>query len=63
MLNTNLGRKPHECLEYIAVHEMIHILEPTPTSDSVGMSRHVPDWKHRRQVLNRQPVQHENRAY
>jgi predicted metal-dependent hydrolase len=28
-LNTDLARKPRECLEYILVHEMVHLLEPT----------------------------------
>jgi hypothetical protein len=28
-LNTDLARKPLECLEYIVVHEMVHLLEPT----------------------------------
>ena len=28
-LNTDLAKKPCECLEYIVVHEMAHLLEPT----------------------------------
>ena len=28
-LNTDLAKKPRECLEYIVVHEMAHLLEPT----------------------------------
>ena len=28
-LNTDLAKKPRECLEYIIVHEMAHLLEPT----------------------------------
>ena len=28
-LNTDLAKKPPECLEYIVVHEMVHLLEPT----------------------------------
>jgi predicted metal-dependent hydrolase len=28
-LNTDLAKKPQECLEYIVVHEMAHLLEPT----------------------------------
>jgi predicted metal-dependent hydrolase len=31
-LNTDLARKPRECLEYIVVHEMAHLLEPTHNS-------------------------------
>ena len=28
-LNTDLAKKPRECLEYIVVHELVHLLEPT----------------------------------
>ena len=28
-LNTDLAKKPPQCLEYIVVHEMAHLLEPT----------------------------------
>lgn len=63
-LNTDLARKPRECLEYIVVHEMIHILEPTHNDRfQAYMTRLMPDWKHRRQVLNRLPVRHEHWDY
>ncbi|UUO08099.1 M48 family metallopeptidase [Blastopirellula sp. J2-11] len=63
-LNTDLARKPPECLEYIVVHEMIHILEPTHNDRFQKlMGRYLPDWKHRRQVLNRLPVRHEDWGY
>ncbi|MEM6504023.1 MAG: SprT family zinc-dependent metalloprotease [Planctomycetota bacterium] len=63
-LNTDLGRKSPECLEYIVVHEMIHILEPTHNERFQSYMNHfMPDWKHRRQVLNQLPVRHENWAY
>jgi predicted metal-dependent hydrolase len=63
-LNTDLARKPRECLEYIVVHEMIHILVPTHNElFQTYMSRCMPDWRHRRDVLNRLPVRHENWEY
>lgn len=63
-LNTDLARKPRGCLEYIVVHEMIHILEPTHNERfQAYMSRFLPDWQHRRQVLNRLPVRHEEWGY
>ncbi len=63
-LNTDLAKKPRECLEYIVVHEMIHILEPTHNERFQGlMQKYMPDWEHRRQVLNRLPVRHENWEY
>ena len=63
-LNTDLAKKPRECLEYIVVHELIHVLEPTHNDRFQQlMSRFMPDWLHRRQVLNRLPVRHEDWQY
>lgn len=63
-LNTDLARKPRECLEYIVVHELIHLLEPTHNEQFQAlMQKYLPDWKHRRQVLNRLPVRHEDWEY
>jgi len=63
-LNTDLARKPRECLEYIVVHEMVHLLEPTHNARFVAlMDRFLPTWQQCRVVLNRLPVRHENWHY
>jgi predicted metal-dependent hydrolase len=63
-LNTDLAKKPLECLEYLVVHEMIHILEPTHNERFQALiGKFMPDWKHRREVLNRLPVRHEEWGY
>jgi predicted metal-dependent hydrolase len=63
-LNTDLAKKPPECLEYIVVHELVHLLEPTHNARFVAlMNRNMPDWRHRRQVLNSLPVRHEEWGY
>jgi predicted metal-dependent hydrolase len=63
-LNTDLAKKPRECLEYIVVHEMVHLLEPTHNARFVGMmDRFLPQWRFRRDQLNRLPVRHEEWAY
>lgn len=63
-LNTELVKKPLECLEYIVVHEMVHLLEPTHNQRFIGlMDRFMPDWRHRRDELNRLPVRHESWGY
>ena len=63
-LNTELARKPKECLEYILVHEMVHILEPSHNSRFVAlMDRFMPGWQHYRDKLNRLPVRHEDWGY
>lgn len=63
-LNTELAKKPPECLEYIVVHEMLHLLEPTHNSRFIIlMDRFMPKWQFYRQVLNRLPVRHETWGY
>jgi len=63
-LNTDLAKKPPECLEYIVVHEMAHFIEPTHNSRFIGlMDRLMPNWRFYRQLLNRLPVRHENWEY
>jgi predicted metal-dependent hydrolase len=63
-LNTDLAKKPRECLEYIVVHEMIHILEPTHGPRFVAlMDRLMPQWRACREQLNRLPVCHEKWTY
>ncbi len=63
-LNTELAKKPPECLEYIVVHEMIHLREPTHNSRFIAlMDRFMPKWQYYRQALNRLPVRHENWEY
>ena len=59
-LNTDLVKKPRECLEYIVVHEMVHLLEPTYNARFIAlMDRFMPRWQFFREVLNRLPVRHE----
>jgi predicted metal-dependent hydrolase len=45
-LNTELAKKPKECLEYIVVHEMAHLLEPTHNARFIAlMDRFMPNWR------------------
>ncbi len=63
-LNTDLARKPRQCLEYIVVHEMTHLLEPTHNARFVAlMDKFMPNWKHRKDQLNQLPVRHEKWVY
>jgi predicted metal-dependent hydrolase len=63
-LNTDLAKKTRECLEYIVVHEMVHLLEPTHNARFISlMDRFLPQWAYRRAQLNRLPVRHEEWAY
>jgi predicted metal-dependent hydrolase len=63
-LNTELAKKPRECLEYIVVHEMVHLLEPTHGARFIAlMDGYMPNWRLRRDQLNQLPVRHEEWAY
>lgn len=63
-LNTDLAKKPRECLEYIVVHELVHLLEPTHNTRFVAMmDQFLPQWRFRREQLNRLPVRHEEWSY
>ena len=63
-LNTELAKKPPECLEYIIVHELVHLLERTHNDRFLAlMDRFMPKWKFHRQILNRLPVRREKWIY
>lgn len=63
-LNTDLAKKPPECLEYILVHEMAHFIEPTHNARFVAlMDVLLPAWQNLRKRLNELPVRHEEWGY
>ena len=63
-LNTELAKKPKECLEYIVAHELVHLIEPTHNAQFVTlMDRFMPRWQFYRQRLNRLPVRHADWGY
>lgn len=63
-LNSDLAKKPRECLEYIVVHEMTHLLEPTHNSRFFAlMDKFMPKWQFYRDQLNQLPVRHEEWKY
>ncbi len=63
-LNLELAKKPPECLEYILVHELIHLLERKHNERfRAYMQKHLPDWRERRNLLNSMPLAHQNWVY
>lgn len=63
-LNTELAKKPPECLEYIVVHELLHLREPTHNDRFVAwMTKLMPHWQDHRDKLNRLPVRNEQWSY
>ena len=58
-LNTELARKPAECLEYILVHELAHLREPSHGPRFIGLlDGALPQWRELRDALNRLPLGH-----
>ena len=59
-LNLELIKKPVHCLEYIIVHELVHLLEKHHNDRFKGlMDQYLPLWRQYREELNRQPLGHE----
>lgn len=56
-LNTELVKKPRHLLEYVIVHEMAHLLEPTHSERFIGiLAAHYPAWREARAELNELPL-------
>ena len=63
-LNLELAKKPQECLEYVVVHEMVHLLERKHNDVFMAyMNEYLPKWRSYRDELNRLAVKHENWNY
>lgn len=60
-LNTQLVRKPKDLLEYVVVHEMVHLIEPTHSERFVTiLSENYPTWREARAELNELPLSAES---
>jgi predicted metal-dependent hydrolase len=63
-LNTDLARKPRQCLEFILVHELIHFQTRRHDDKFIAlMNAHLPNWRHLRHQLNSMPLAHEDWDY
>lgn len=56
-LNTELIKKPKDLLEYVVVHEMLHLIEPTHSERFITLlTKHYPSWRDARSELNDLPL-------
>jgi predicted metal-dependent hydrolase len=63
-VNLELAKKPPQCLEYIIVHELVHLLERHHNERFVAMMNdHLPQWRLHRDELNSSPLAHETWSY
>lgn len=63
-LNLELAKKPIHCLEYIIVHEMVHLLERHHNDRFLHyINTYLPNWKQLKTELNTLPVSHADWEY
>jgi len=63
-LNIDLAKKPRECLEYIIVHELMHLHEPSHNLRFQAlMDQHHPSWHAVRALLAQLPLSHADWTY
>lgn len=63
-VNLELAKKPLQCLEYIVVHEMVHLLERRHNDRFMAyLNKFMPPWKDYKAELNRLPISHLNWEY
>lgn len=56
-LNTELVKKPKDLVEYVIVHEMVHLLEPTHNDRFIAiLDKYYPSWREARAELNELPL-------
>lgn len=59
--NLELAQKPARCLEYVVVHELVHLLERSHNARFKAlMDQHLPTWRACREELNRAPLGHDH---
>ena len=59
-LNLELAKKSPHCLEYVLVHEMVHLLERYHNDRFKRfMDQFMPQWRMYRDELNRSPLAYE----
>jgi predicted metal-dependent hydrolase len=59
-LNSELVKKPIGCIEYVIVHELLHLIEKKHNERFVAlMTNHLPKWRSSKEELNRLMLAHE----
>jgi len=63
-LNLELAKKPLNCLEFIILHEMVHLIERKHNNNfKKYMDQYMPRWRSFKDELNRFPLGHEDWEY
>jgi len=60
-LNLELAKKPENCIEYVVVHELLHLIEEKHSNKFFAlMEKYLPKWQSEKEELNRFILSHEN---
>ncbi len=63
-INLELAKKPEQCIEYIVVHELVHLRERNHGAKfNALMDKMLPSWRTRKKMLNEAPLTQENWEY
>lgn len=63
-LNLELAKKPMSCIEYVVIHEMVHLLERKHGDKfTFYMDNFLPMWRSTKEELNRSPLSHQDWSY
>ncbi len=63
-LNLDLAKKPPHCLEYVLIHEMVHLLERRHNDRFKSlMDQFLPQWRLYRDELNQAPLAYDHWSY
>lgn len=63
-LNLELGKKPLQCIEYVVIHEMVHLLESKHGERFTSyMDKFLPMWRSYKEELNKRPLSHQDWSY
>lgn len=58
-LSVELAKKSPKCLEYVLVHELVHLFERNHNARfKAYMDAFLPDWRDRRALLNQMSLTH-----
>ena len=53
-LNLELAKKPERCIEYVVVHELLHLIENSHNEKFIKLlDMHLPNWRNEKEKLNR----------
>lgn len=56
-VNLQLAKKPPECLEYVVIHELVHLLEKNHTNRfNALVEEYCPTWKEAKKLLTNMPL-------